>query len=330
MKRFMTVCLFVLFLNAATSSLASWTQAPAKEWTEQGLILSRSNSNLYYGGGVFNGHFYTGQLSYGALEYASTQIGGTALVNHYDVGLTEGVVGSKASVVIGDYIYYSRSGGNGINRLNSDWTHNVPAEETTAAPVVDAVNPGSSPEGITTDGTYLFTNDDVTRNVIHKYSITDSANSFTLDETLPLATITEADRFRALSYCNGMIYAVNYGSNSGIYEINAATGAYTNLGTHIGSGAYQVVRYNDELLVVGLDDNLTVYDFTGGVLGTGTTYDLGLGDLYGLGVIGNGTDVTGFWVTSTGSNISYFSVVPEPATLALLGLGSLLMRKRKA
>ena len=133
-----------------------------------------------------------------------------------------------------------------------------------------------------------------------------------------------------------MIYVVDVGTGTdtgkGIYEINASTGAYTKLGTHIGFGAYQAVRYNDELLVVGLDDMLTVYDFTGGVLGTGTAYNLNQGDLLGIGVVGNGTDVTGFWATSATGEISRFAV-PEPSSIIALlgGLGSLLaFRRRRA
>ena len=163
-----------------------------------------------------------------------------------------------------------------------------------------------------------------------------------------MATIAEASRFRAIGYwddgAEGAIYVVDYYDNNaqgkGIYEINASTGAYTRLGTHVGSGAYQVLRYNNELLVVGLDDMLTVYDFNGGVLGASTAYDLGLGDLYGLGVAGNGADVTGFWATSTGGTVSYFAmpdlvVIPEPITmvavgLAVAGLGGYIRRRKMA
>lgn len=317
MKTLLTVCAIALTISVSGSAMAAWSSAPVEVWTESGPDMVQSNKNLYYGN-VFNGQFYTGQLNYGPLSYSSVQTGGTAKVNGYELSPTAG--GCKASVLIGDYIYWSsNTGATGISRLNSDWTNNV-----------GSVNPGSNPEGLATDGTSLFTNSDIARNVIYKYSITNQTSSFSLNESFA-ATITDATRFRALSSYDGMIYVADVGTGSdtgkGIYEINASTGDYTKLGTHMGFGAYQAVRYNDELLVVGLDDMLTVYDFTGGVLGAGTAYNLNQGDLLGIGVVGNGTDVTGFWVTSATGDISYFSV-PEPATMCLLALGGLLFRRK--
>jgi hypothetical protein len=316
--RRLAISILVLVIGMLGSAIA----APVELWTELGPDQINSNKNIYYGGGVYNGTFYTGQLNYGPLAYASVQTDGTAKVNGYDLQTT---AGSKSSVPIGDYIYWSsNNGATAISRLDSDWNNNV-----------GPVNPGSNPEGLATDGTALFTNSDTARNVIYKYSITNSTSSFSLDQ-LFATTITDAARFRALSYYDGMIYVADVGTGSdtgkGIYEIDASTGAYTKLGTHIGYGAYQVARYNDELLVVGLDSNLTIYDFTGGVLGAGKAYNLNQGQLYGIGVVGNGTDVTGFWVTSATGEISHFAV-PEPSSILALagGLGCLfpLIRRRK-
>lgn len=301
----------VFILGTVAAANAAWSSAPVEIWTQEGPEMVESNKNLYYGGGVFNGNFFTGQLNYGPLEYAPVQTNQTAVVNGYELDIAGGC---KASLPVGDYIYWTSNSG-GIWRLNSDWTNNV-----------GKVDPGSLPEALATDGTYLFTNSDTSRNTIYKYSIANQEGSFALTEVFAIP-VEGANRFRGLSYYDGDIYAVDHGG-SGIYKIDADTGEYIKLGDHLTTTAYQAVRYNNELLVVGLDEQLTIYPILNETLGTPVSYALNQGDLYGIGVVGNGTDVTGFWVTSETGEISYF--VPEPMTLSLLALGGfgLLRRKR--
>jgi len=301
----------VFILGTVAAASAAWSSDPVEIWTQEGPEMVESNKNIYYGGGVFNGNFFTGQLNYGPLEYAPVQTNQTALVNGYELDIAGGC---KSSLPLGEYIYWTSNSG-GIWRLNSNWTNNV-----------GKVDPGSTPESLATDGTYLFTNSDNNRNTIYKYSIDNQPDSFSLTQQFAV-TIDNAARFRGISYYDGFVYAVDYGG-TGIYKINATDGSYIQLGNHLTADAYQAVRYNNELLVVGLDDNLTIYPIIeDSSLGTPVSYALNQGDLYGIGVVGNGTDVTGFWVTSETGEISYY--VPEPATMILLGLGGLFVRKFK-
>jgi hypothetical protein len=318
MRKSLTACTALLVLSVCSVASAAGDSAPAWVWTQSGpgAGLPGSSANVYYCGGVFNGKFYTGELNWGPMAFASTQTGEplTALVHEFKTA-DEGNAynGVRTSVVIGDYIFFNRTdkaaGKVHLNRLNSDWTNLV------AFPT-DNMGNDVAPEGMTTDGISLFTTQSTSKNVIRKYSIENQADSFTLTKTLNV-TVAGAATFRAISYYNGSIYAVDNGAGKGIYQINASTGAYTQIGTHIGAGAYQAVRYGNRLFVVdgiegGTTNNLTIYNITGATLGTATAYNLttissDILGLWGIGVVGTGNNVTGFWVNSSNGRVSFFS-----------------------
>jgi len=298
-----------LFLSMSAALFATGDSAPVKVWTEPGPGTPRGSAyNVYYGGGVFNGQFFTGQLSYGPEAYAAVQTGTTALTHAFDSGPSD-FNGARSAVLVGDYIFYNRNvkpTGNTsprVNRLNSDWTNDVPFD-------LNANGGDVAPEGMATDGTSLFMSTYTVKNAIRKYSIGNQAGSFTLTKTMDVV-ITGASTFRAVSYYDGFIYVADNGAavGKGIYEINASTGTYRQIGSHAATKAYQAVRYGDKVLVIGQDGKLVVYNYADGVLDAGTIYDLGLIELYGIGVTGTGTHVTGFWVTSPSGLVSYFSFI---------------------
>jgi len=273
--------------------------APFMIWEEHSFDNNAAGAagNVYYGGGVFDDTFYTGQIQYGPEQWGTAQVNGTALVNKADVG----TVLAKSATLLNGYLYCGGMVTGGIYRM-SNWDPST------------VVNLGYSyAESLVTDGNYLYSNDSSTKNRIHKFKINEDGS---VGEVWTISIGGANNRFRGLSYCNGKLYTAEHNAESkdpagdrGIYEIDAETGQATQIATVPSTGAanaYQVVRYGNRLYLAGLDDMLRVYEYNGSAWNLISSDNLGLGDLYGIGVRGDGTKATNFWVTSVNRNISYW------------------------
>ena len=291
-------------------------------WTEQ-----LSGQNIYYGGGVYDGVYYTGQIYGGPQTWGKQQVGETeptALLNSF--ADTTGV-GAKSCLPLGDYIFIGDgNGSSGIARIDSDWESNFTERvQPTARQVVC--------DSLATDGTYLYSDEyavqasgaTVDRALLHKWEVTNQVDSFTISEVSSGAWAGGVDtgatgRIRAVSYFDdggsGRLYCGDHDDTTQVgdrvFEINATTGGVHTLGIHEAGGVYQCVRYGDSLFVTDdVSDYVTIYDISGGTLGADPEIvDPGLGDLYGIGVDGNGSQATGFWVSSINAHLSYFAFDP--------------------
>ena len=320
MKTRISLCLLAV-LSVTSLDASAWQQ----QWTEN--PAGTAAYNIYYSGGVYGGEYYTGRLYADAQKWDSEQI---YLLNDEvtptamaAIFVPEDGIGSKSSLPLGDYIFYGDgSGSSGIGRIDSDWESNP----------TPRITPGSRQlviDSLATDGTYLYTdeynalNGTKNRALLHKWEVTNAIDSFTLQEVTDGAWASGVDtgatgRIRAVSYyddgLDGLIYCGDHDDSTGagdrLFEVDALSGSVRTLGVHQAGGVYQVVRYGDELFVTDdVSDAVTIYQFDdqGELLSNPTVLDLGLGDLYGIGVTGNGTVATGFWVNSIGANVSYYS-----------------------
>lgn len=146
-------------------------------------------------------------------------------------------------------------------------------------------------------------------------------------------TVAGVDRIRGASYYDGNVYVTGNladpgpgGEDWGAWQIDASDGSSSllfsmALGTHL----MQAVRFDDVIYSVSRDHNLYRHRFDGSDWVHVTTNDLGKNDLYGIGMHSSGNYI---WVSSTGREVSFFSV-PEPSSLLLLALSSLLLWRRR-
>ena len=270
--------------------------------------------SAYYLGEVNNGNVIHGNISGGVYEWnASLDANGDGTVgdpiNSATLNQSEGP-GTKMGAQLGSYIFWGSSSNQGVWRMDMGWSSKTPSTGYVAA------DDGS--EGVTDDGTYLYGNDDFERGEIHKWSVTNSASSFTLTEQWTSDSDGEGyetglGRIRCLNYDNtgsGNIYFIDY-SGTSIAKIDTtkaegAAGFYTVVNSSAHASGYAAVRYGNEGFTIGAGSDEKVHFYT--ITGSGTSeswsedFSSGLNqvakDKYGIAVDGNGQEATNMWVSS--------------------------------
>ena len=288
---------------------AAYTPAPYKIYDQFGYGTG-GNGNIYYGGGVFDGTFYTGQITAQAQQWRDEQIGGTALINATPFNFTATPPASpaniaKVSLPLGGYIYM----GNGAGYIyrTATWDCAGGLNLVTGVPVVT--------ECICTDGTYIYMTSGASSDYykVHKLAVNHIAGSVSEASGWPITVVGSTVRFRGISYYNGKLYLVNFKAAGQVWEMDAGTGAFTQIATNATGTAdsnYQAVRYGNQLFIVGLDDNLYTYGYAAGSWSLSSTANLGVGDCYGIGVKGDGTTAKYAWVTHLASSCSFWDLNP--------------------
>lgn len=301
--------LLCLLLTAAPALLQA---APYKIWQEAGFNehAAGPSGNIYYGGGVFDDTFYTGQIQYGPQQWGTAPQSGTALLNKAD----KGTLLAKSATLLNGFVYCGGMVTGGIYRM-SGWDPDT---------IVDLGY--TFAESLVTDGTFLYSNNSSVRNQIHKFKVNEDGS---VSQVWAVAIGGANNRFRGVSYYNGKLYVAEHNAESkspegdrGIYEIDAGTGDYTRIATVPSTGganAYQVVRYGNRMYLVGLDDMLRTYELHGSTWDLVSSDDLGVTDIYGIGVRGDGTRATHFWVTHLSRSISYFILDVNDAPVVPVG-----------
>lgn len=279
--------------------------APEEVWKE--CPYGTGAGSIYYIGGVYGDHCYTGQISHSAQEWGDAQVGGTAIVNQSTAG---GMANwAKASLPLGGYIY-STNGANDMRR-QSAWS-------ATSEAVLPAAT--WSPDDICTDGTYIYGTQGSSgaggpdTNKIYKWSINHATNTLTNVWTVTQGTAS-THRFRSLSCLNGKLYAVNHKAGGEIYEVDCVTGVLTQIASVSSTAlAYQCARYGNDLFVVGLDGNLVRFTLSGTWSQTAKwalpyPHDSTYG-LFGIGLKGDGVTARYAWITTPYGQMSFWDLIP--------------------
>lgn len=254
--------------------------------------------SAYYLGLADNGNVIHGNMNGGLFEWNKTlDANGDGTVGDPVQSGPSGANssgGTKAGWQLGNYIFWGSSNNAGIYRTDRDFTNGDMA--------LKATDNGS--EAVCADGTYLYGNDDYSRSLIHKWTVSNTASDFTLNE---VATYdTGFGRIRQVTPWGGAIYFGDY-NGTALGKVDTTTGTVTTLGNASGSPAtHTVIRYGDEGFSTGRDELVHFYSISGSGTSETWTEDFTSAlaqvgkDKYGMAIVGNGQEATTMWVVSQG------------------------------
>ncbi|MDJ1169904.1 Ig-like domain-containing protein [Roseofilum sp. BLCC_M154] len=191
--------------------------------TAQWTVNTPIGNNNHYLNNNFSaaGNPLAGTIDGGPVEYRAAD--GT-VVNSYNNNIPTLLDGAKSALEFGSYIFFTGDNAQGIRRIDNDWSSNVTGYQATA----------EQTESITTDGTYIYGNNDVNRDQIIQWSVTNNPGDFSLTQQWA-QDVGTGGRFRGISYFdhgsgNDYIYASDGGaSGTGdkIWAFDADTGNAT-------------------------------------------------------------------------------------------------------
>ncbi len=254
--------------------------------------------SAYYLGLADNGNVIHGNMNGGLFEWNKTlDANGDGTVGDPVQSGPSGANssgGTKAGWQLGNYIFWGSSNNAGIYRTDRDFTNGDMA--------LKATDNGS--EAVCADGTYLYGNDDYSRSLIHKWTVSNTASDFTLNE---VATYdTGFGRIRQVTPWGGAIYFGDY-NGTALGKVDTTTGTVTTLGNASGTPAtHTVIRYGDEGFSTGRDELVHFYSISGSGTSETWTEDFTSAlaqvgkDKYGMAIVGNGQEATTMWVVSQG------------------------------
>jgi hypothetical protein len=258
-----------------------------------------SGSAYYLNNNLVNGHVVGGTIGNGPWELDKS---GTMIHSLSNTST------AKSVVKVGDYIYYTYSGGSDVLYRSSADTWDAPGTVVT-------ISDNQAIVSLATDGTniYASTTKNSGTSQVSKYSVDAASGALTLVWT---TTGIEATGIRGLSYYHGAadyIYAVSGGRNTAsvtgntahIYAIGTDTGTVTDMGAITDNGeTYQVVRVGKQLWVTDAltgstnDSQIYVYGLTNDTTLFSTTPTTvcnpdGIGQIFGMAIDGNFVWLTG-------------------------------------
>ncbi|MDJ1179647.1 Ig-like domain-containing protein, partial [Roseofilum sp. BLCC_M91] len=186
--------------------------------TAQWMTNSPIGNNNHYLNNNFStaGNPFAGTIDGGPVEYRASD--GVVVNSYNNFG-----DGAKSALELGSYIFFTGDDTQGIRRIDNDWSSNLTTYQATT----------EKTESITTDGTSIYGNDDVNRDQIIKWSVTNNPTSFTLTQQWQ-QDVGTGGRFRGISYFDhgsgdDYIYASDGGNTTGdnIFAFDADLGTAT-------------------------------------------------------------------------------------------------------